>query len=52
MGLYLPGVHEVHIPSSNVDPLNVVASTAEALLKPTPIGQVALVMFVHPFAVM
>ena len=52
MDLYLPGVQEVHIPSFNVDPMNVVASVAEALLKPTPIGQAALVMFVHPFAVM
>ena len=52
MGLYLPGTQVVQIPSFNVDPVNVVASVAEALLKLTPIGQVALVMFAHPFVVM
>ena len=44
---YLPGTQAVQTPSSKVDPVNVVASTAEALLKPTPIGQVALVMLRH-----
>ena len=47
VGLYLPGVQAVQTPSFNVDPANVVASTAEALLKPTPIEQVALVMLRH-----
>ena len=52
MGLYLPGTQAVQTPSSKVDPVNVVASVADVLLKLTPIGQVALVMFTHPFAVM
>ena len=47
VGLYLPGTQAVQTPSSNVDPVNVVASTAEALVKPTPIVQVALVMLRH-----
>ena len=47
VGLYLPGTQVVQIPSFNVDPANVVVSTAEALLKPTPIEQVALVMLWH-----
>ena len=52
VGLYLPGTQAVQTPSSKVDPVNVDASVAEALLKLTPIGQVALVMFAHPFVVM
>ena len=47
VALYLPGVQAVQIPSSTVDPRNVVTSFAEGLLKAVPVGHEVLVMFLH-----